>query len=87
MYFLPIITLVVSLIIQVGSWQANSANLQGKFDEQKIECERKFERIEKEKADIDIVETKFDNIDWKLNLIMGRMGIEFTPQKLNVGKR
>lgn len=73
LYFLPIITIVASLLIQWGSWEANSANYQKSMEEQRVEYEMRFQRIEKEKADADVVETKFNNIDWKLDMILKQL--------------
>lgn len=64
-------------MIQWGSWTANSANLVNRFAEQKVENEKRFERIEHDKANNDVVETKFNNIDWKLDLIMKNLGITY----------
>lgn len=81
LYMLPIITLVASLLIQWGSWQANSANIQKQFTDQKTECEKRFEKIEREKADADVIETKFDNINWKLDLIMKNLGVTYIKRR------
>jgi hypothetical protein len=82
--FLPVISIAISLLIQWGSWQANSANLQKQFVEQKCDYDKRFEKVEREKADQDVVDTKFGNIDWKLDLIMKNFGILYTdpPQKI-----
>jgi hypothetical protein len=76
-YWLPVITLAASLLTQWGSWQANSANIQNQFAQQKSEYEKRFEQIEREKADADVIESKFDAIDWKLNLIMKNLGVDY----------
>jgi predicted DNA-binding WGR domain protein len=75
LYLLPVITLIASLLIQWGSWQANSANVQKQFSDQKEACEKRFEQIDREKADAALMESKFDNIDWKLDLIMKNLGV------------
>jgi len=81
LYILPILTLVLSLGIQWGSWQANSANVQKQFDSQKLDYEKRFEKIEGEKADADVMYTKFETIDWKLDLIMKNFGIAYTKKR------
>ena len=78
-FWLPVVTLVASLLIQWGSWQANSANIQTRFTDQKLESDKRFERIEREKADADVVETKFNSVDWKLDLIMKNFNIPNSP--------
>lgn len=93
LYFLPLVTLIVSLLIQVGSWRANSANTETRITEQGMLFKERMDRLEREKADISIVEKvskletekadmnvidqKFENIDWKLDLIMQSMKIEY----------
>jgi len=80
LYLLPAVTLIASLLIQWGSWQANSANVQKQFNDQKEACEKRFDQIEHEKADAALMDSKFDNIDWKLDLIMKNMGIVYVQR-------
>lgn len=80
MWMVPVITILASMFIQWGSFQANSANIQRQLTEQKIECEKKFERIEKEKADNDVMKEKFESIDWKLDLIMKNLGVTYNTK-------
>ena len=74
-FLLPVVTVLATLMIQWGYWQANAENIQGRFNEQKIEWDKRFEKIEREKAEVDVVTTKFETIDWKLNLIMKNLGV------------
>lgn len=83
LFMLPLITIVASLLIQWGSWQANSSNIQKQFTEQKAEYDKLFDKIEREKAEATLVETKFSNIEWKLDLIMKNLGVTYVvpPEK------
>jgi hypothetical protein len=77
MVIVPVFTLILSLGIQWGSWQANSANVQFQMRDQKCDFEKRFDKIEKEKANADLVESKFEAIDWKLDLIMKNLGVNY----------
>lgn len=76
--FLPVLTIVATLLIQLGYWQANSANLDKRIEDQKTIYDKRFERIEKEKADKFVIEEKINNINWKLDLILKNLGISYT---------
>lgn len=74
---LPLITIIASMMMQWGSFQANSANVQRQMTEYKADCEKRLERIELKKADNEVMNEKFENIDFKLDLIMKSLGIEY----------
>ena len=76
LYLLPIITLIASLLIQWGGYQANSANYKSRFEDHRIQVEKRLDKVENEKADADVVESKFSNVEWKLDLILNDMGIK-----------
>lgn len=76
LYFLPIITLLASLLIQWGSYQANSANYKSRDEDHRIQVEKRLDKVENEKADADVVGAKFSNVEWKLDLILNYMGIK-----------
>ncbi|GEM_PF-2798631 len=86
MVFIPLISVVAAILIQWGSLTANSANIQKNLDQQRIECERRFEKVEREKADMDVVELKFNSVDWKLDLIMKNFNIPYTAPSEPVKK-
>ena len=79
MLLLPLISVIAGVAIQYGSLTANSANIEKNNEQQRIEYDKRFERIERDKADADVVEIKFNAVDWKLDLIMKNFNIPYTP--------
>jgi len=86
MILLPLVSVIAGVLIQWGSLTANSSNIQKNADQQKVEYDRRFEKLEREKADADVVETKFNTVDWKLDLIMKSFNIPYTPPPTNSKK-
>jgi len=81
--FIPLISIVAMALIQWGTLSANSVNTQKSLDQQRIEYDRRFEKIEREKADAALVEIKINTLDWKLDLIMRNFNIPYTPPPVN----